>query len=222
MDPVKEEEVDIDIDLDEHQSLNIQDNLLIRQTSVVAKLKIVLVGDSGVGKSFLLNTYLSRFVDTINSTGRVENSSSTSSAEILLEGNPVHVTFIDTQDSDSLRQKAYKDADLILLVFSLAAISSLDHIEGKWIPELQRCAPGVGYILVGSQLDRWDDEDEKHVMEGQPQDIALKLKCAVHLVRPTDNEGVITCFTDALGQAYASNLANIRRNKPTAECCIFL
>jgi len=128
-----------------------------------AKIKCVLVGDGGTGKTsiihyFINKTRLESYVPTI-----FDNRS----VEIQLGNTMVTVNFWDTagQDGyDKLRPLSYADSHVALLVFSVTSQTTLNNVLAKWHPEFKHYCRKVPYILVGNKTDPMNDQKVSYTM----------------------------------------------------------
>ena len=131
--------------------------------SASIRKKLVIVGDSGCGKtclmfSFATNKFPEEFVPTLFDGGYV--------ASIEVDDKTVELGFSDTvgqrdADYDRLRPVSYPNTDVILMCFSIDSPNSLENIPGKWTPEVRHFCPNVPIILVGNKKDLRDDENVK-------------------------------------------------------------
>lgn len=120
-------------------------------------IKCVTVGDGAVGKTCMLicytsNRFPSDYVPTV-----FDNFS----ANVAVDGNVVNLGLWDTagqEDYSRLRPLSYRGADVFVLAFSLLSRASYENVLKKWMPELQRFAPNVPIVLVGTKLDLRDSK----------------------------------------------------------------
>ena len=118
------------------------------------KKRIVLVGDAGCGKTALV-AKLSQdlFLDYYSPTEFVEDFS----AEIhSSNGTSCKLTVLDTsgsQEESNIRALAYKGCDAVIVCFDLTDESTLESVEAKWIPEVNKYCPGVPVYLAGCKRD---------------------------------------------------------------------
>ncbi|PVF94907.1 GTP-binding protein rho1-like protein [Serendipita vermifera] len=129
--------------------------------------KLVVVGDKGVGKSFLLTTFrLGYFPEEYIPTFRENCVADMNVAEKIIQ-----LALWDTggHEYDRLRQLAYLDAHVILICFSVESPDSLEHVEQRWVPEVRRFCPTSPVILVACKTDLRGDTttDEGSLSRGQ-------------------------------------------------------
>ena len=115
-------------------------------------LKIVVVGDGGVGKSCLLisfstDSFPSEYVPTV-----FDNYAPT----YMLDGVPYTLGLWDTagqEDYDRLRPLSYPQTDVFLLCFDIARRSSFLNVKEKWVPEIRHHMPETPILLVATKID---------------------------------------------------------------------
>lgn len=116
-------------------------------------LKIVVVGDSSVGKSCMLSRFVDKsFDNTYNSTIGVDFKIKT----ILADGNEVKLQIWDTAGQErfkTLISSYYRGAGVAFLVFDLSNLESFNNLD-KWYQEIiDMGSQNVTMILVGCKLD---------------------------------------------------------------------
>ena len=122
--------------------------------------KLLLIGDSGVGKSCLLlrfadDTYTDSFISTIGVDFKIRT--------IELEGKVIKLQIWDTAGQERFRtitSSYYRGAHGIIMVYDVTEPESFKNISG-WLNEIQRHATeGVNRLLIGNKCDA---EDRKKV-----------------------------------------------------------
>lgn len=103
------------------------------------RLKLVALGDAGVGKTALLVTYTTNSFP-FDTPSMQENYT----ANVLVDGCPVSLCLYDSN-----LQCNYMDTDAIMLCCDVTHHDSLLSIERKWLPELKEYYPNVPIVLVG-------------------------------------------------------------------------
>jgi small GTP-binding protein len=115
--------------------------------------KIVLIGDSGVGKSNILSRYLS---DSFSFDSKATVGVEFGSKNIKIEEDIIKVQIWDTAGQErykSITNAYYKGAKGALLVFDLTRKSSFDSID-KWVTDLKANGDEkISIILIGNKSD---------------------------------------------------------------------
>jgi len=134
--------------------------------------KLVLIGDSGVGKSCLLLRFADdNFTDSYISTIGVDFRFRT----ITIDKKTVKLQIWDTAGQERFRtitSAYYRGADGIIMVYDVTSAESFDHVE-EWLSEVDRYAnENTQKLLVGNKADLIED---KQVSEETAQRFADKL-----------------------------------------------
>ena len=122
-------------------------------------VKLLLLGDSSVGKTSIIIKYISnKFMDTNIATLGVDYMDKTVDYNNL----KVFLQIWDTSGEEKFRsitRNFYRNADGLLVVFDLTCKESFNHVK-NWINEAKEHKNGIKTILVGNKLDL---EDEREV-----------------------------------------------------------
>ena len=122
------------------------------------QLKMILIGDSGVGKSSLMNRYInSRFDQSSFTTIGVEFLNK----EIIMEGRRFTVQIWDTGGQErfrSLRTPFYRGSDCCILTFALDDRASFANLD-MWKKEFLHYSDVAGFenypfIVLANKADR--------------------------------------------------------------------
>ena len=135
-----------------------------------AKYKILILGDSKVGKSCFLtryadNTYHEDYLSTIGMDYKIKNYE-------LENGNIIKLYIWDTAGQDrfrSITSNYYKGADGIILIYDITKQETFNNVR-NWITSIKEEAPAkVVLILVGNKVD---DEKNRAVPKSEGEKIA--------------------------------------------------
>jgi len=134
--------------------------------------KLVLIGDSGVGKSCLLLRFADdNFTDSYISTIGVDFRFRT----VTIDSKVVKLQIWDTAGQERFRtitSAYYRGADGIIMVYDVTSAESFDHVE-EWLSEVDRYAnENTVKLLVGNKADL---VEKREVSEETAQRFADKL-----------------------------------------------
>ena len=118
--------------------------------------KIVLIGDSGVGKTNLLGRYLKKeYKEETKATVGVEFGEK----KYELNGLKIKAQIWDTAGQErykAITSMYYKGAKGALIVFDLSSKNTFQNVE-KWYNEIKKTSdPNINLILIGNKSDLKD------------------------------------------------------------------
>jgi len=120
--------------------------------------KLVLIGDSGVGKSCLLlrfadDAFTESYISTIGVDFRFRT--------VKIDQKTVKLQIWDTAGQERFRtitSAYYRGADGIIMVYDVTSGDSFEHVN-DWLKEVNRYASeGTCKLLVGNKSDRTTDK----------------------------------------------------------------
>uniref|UniRef100_A0A3Q3N3A3 Ras-related protein ORAB-1-like n=1 Tax=Mastacembelus armatus TaxID=205130 RepID=A0A3Q3N3A3_9TELE len=135
--------------------------------------KLLLIGDSGVGKSCLLvrfadDTYTESYISTIGVDFKIRT--------IDMDGKTVKLQIWDTAGQERFRtitSSYYRGAHGIIIVYDVTEQESFNNVK-QWLDEIDRYAcEHVSTLLVGNKADL---VSKKVVDAATAQDLASSLK----------------------------------------------
>jgi Ras-related protein Rab-1A len=168
--------------------------------------KLVLIGDSGVGKSCLLLRFADdNFTDSYISTIGVDFRFRT----IEIDGKTVKLQIWDTAGQERFRtitSAYYRGADGIIMVYDVTSSESFDHVE-EWLSEVDRYAnENTSKLLLGNKADLID---EKVVPEADALEFAQRIGIQFLETSAKTATNVDTAFT-----TMAKQLIQTKANSP--------
>ena len=161
--------------------------------------KVILVGDSGVGKTCLLSMYVKGVIEQTIPTIAVEFC--TKEIE-LYDGTKIKVQLWDTAGQErfkSLAMTYYRKAYGILLLFDVTKKSSFNacknYLEEVRLNSDRKCV----IYLVGNKIDL---ENERQITKEEAEDFAKKENIKYIETSAIKNMKVTEAFTSLLNSIY--------------------
>ncbi|XP_955461.1 small GTP-binding protein Rab1, putative [Theileria annulata] len=133
--------------------------------------KIIVIGDSGTGKSSLLlrfadNTYSESYMSTIGVDFKIKT--------VKIDNTTIKLQIWDTAGQERFRtitSTYYRGAHGIICVYDVTNKLSFDHITETWLQDIDKYATSnVCKLLIGNKIDLVDSrvvlaDEAKHVAE---------------------------------------------------------
>ena len=165
------------------------------QQSDIAK-KIVLIGDSGVGKTCIISRFVSGdFNKNTNST----DGASYATKKLVLPKlkTSINLDIWDTAGQErykSLTKFFYKDAAMIIMVYDVTLKTSFDNLKEYWYREVQELSE-KNFVLgiAGNKSDLYEREQ---VSEKEAREYAKSINAVFGLTSAQNNTGIEQLFED--------------------------
>jgi small GTP-binding protein len=142
----------------------------------MARCKVVLAGDSGVGKSCIVSRALdNRFEADLSSTIGA-NQRFLKRAD----GTDAPIEIWDTAGQEKYRAITpmyFQGASAAILCFDLTRRSTVQSLT-EWVTTIRNSAPGCEIIILGNKLDLPND---RVVEYAEAQDLQFKLCCTFYI-----------------------------------------
>jgi Ras-related protein Rab-1A len=177
--------------------------------------KILLIGDSGVGKSCLLlrytdNTFSDNFISTIGVDFKIKT--------IQLDGQTVKLQIWDTAGQErfkTITSSYYRGSHGIFVVYDITDIVSFNNIR-VWIEEIKKYTSGesIQLFLVGNKKDQ---EANRAVETLQGQEMADQLGAKFLETSAKERVNVDQIFIELTRSLKKSNLYHITPKSDTVR-----
>ena len=155
------------------------------------ELKVILLGDSGVGKTNLINTSVGKLFEE-KSSSTINATSSKINYEI--NGQKYEVNLWDTAGQeryDSITKIFLKNSEIVLFVYDITDEKSFESLD-KWIINVKEMLDNH-YIsaILGNKMDLFLNENVK---EEDARDYAQSKGMKFQLVSAKDNPKIFSIF----------------------------
>ncbi|XP_010050462.2 ras-related protein RABC2a [Eucalyptus grandis] len=154
--------------------------------------KILLIGDSGVGKSSLLVSFISSSAEDLAPTIGVDFKIKS----LTVGGKRLKLTIWDTAGQEKFRtltSSYYRNAHGIILVYDVTRKETFANLSNVWAKEveLHSASQNCVKMLVGNKVDK---DSEKAVSTEEGIALAKKLGCLFLECSAKTRENVEQCF----------------------------
>lgn len=156
--------------------------------------KVVLLGESGVGKTCIISRYVNNTYDEKSET---TNGASYASKIIDLEqyNQSLRFDIWDTAGQEkyrSLTKFFYKDAAIAVLVYDITRRESFEEVRKYWYEQLKTC--GEKNIVIGLAGNKCDMFDKEAVSEEEARTFANEIGAQFQLTSAFKNLGIDDLF----------------------------
>ena len=137
-------------------------------------LKLLLVGDTSVGKTSILSKYIDdifeeKAISTIGVEYKVKS--------LVINGRKIKLRIWDSSGQDrfrSITQSFFRNADGILFIFDLTEINTFEGIK-QWLIDSESYDLSIKKILVGNKVDLIEKRKvEKEIIDNFVKRMQLK------------------------------------------------
>ena len=180
--------------------------------------KVVLVGDSGVGKTCIIQRYVNNNFD--------ENTESTSASTYTYKvvnyseyNKSISFDIWDTAGQELYRALAknfYLNASIGILVYDIRRKSSFESIKDYWYEQLK--SSGEENMVFGIAGNKCDLFQEEEVPEEEARKYAKSIGAVFHLTSCKETIGIDELFQE-LGKKYleTNNIIDTSGNKENKD-----
>ena len=172
--------------------------------------KMILVGDSSVGKSNILLKYLKGEFDP-NSRATVGVEFGTKN--VKLNNKKIKVQIWDTAGQEryrSITSAYYRGAKGAFIVYDITRRSTFDNID-KWVVDLKTNGDkNISIVLIGNKSDL---EDKREVKNEEGVKKSEECKTAFMETSALNGDNIYKAFDELIEQIYINNFSNVEEEK---------
>ena len=166
-------------------------------------IKITLIGNSGVGKTSIINQYIDQTFDEANAATIGANYSE----KVITKNNKEYELNIwDTAGQEkfhSVGKHFYKDAYIVCLVYDITSQDSLEQLKTIWYPDIKKYGEKYTILaVVGNKSDLY--ENDNLADENQAKEFAQSINATFMLTSAKTGDGIEKLF-DTLVDKFLSS-----------------
>jgi small GTP-binding protein len=174
------------------------ENKKLTKNTKAIPCKIILVGDSGVGKTSMITRYINNYNEKIAPTV----STSYFNKFEIIKDYVIKFQIWDTVGQEqyrSLNTLFYKDAHICLMVYDITNESSFSSIKDYWHPAIiTNCLEGVIFGVAGNKNDLYEQEK---VDKNEVRQFCDKINATFHYTSCKENKCIDEMFKE-LGEKF--------------------
>ena len=177
----------------------------------IESLKVVLVGESGVGKTSIITQFIDQtFQEDIQST----TGGTFSTKSVVCDGGKVLKFEIwDTAGQEkyrSLTTMFYKDANAAVMVYDVTRKESFEELKNYWSGQIRDSSPeNIILAIAGNKSDLIEHEV---VDEGEARDFAKELGAIFVSTSAKNSEGINNLFEEIAKKYTGSSKITIKED----------
>ena len=184
-------------------------------------IKIILLGDSGVGKTNIILRYLKdefnqNSISTIGTTFGVK--------ELIRKNITYNLNIWDTTGQEvyrSVTKLFIQGAKIVILVYCIDQKKSFESLDYWYNSIMEICGENIVLGIVGNKMDLFDDEEKVEVTEEDGQKYANEKKAIFKLVSAKiDKKGIDSLFDQLFDKYIEENIITNSEKKEKGNIVI--
>ena len=179
-------------------------------------LKIVLIGESGVGKTSII----SQFIDQIFQDDQQSTIGGTFSTKTIKcsNGKTLKFEIWDTAGQEKYRSVTkmfYKDADAAILVYDITNKYSFEELQKYWAQQVRESSPKETILAIIA--NKSDLIEKEQVDESMARNYAKEINALFAVTSAKNNSGVDDLFIEIAKKYSGADSANRVEEREDAE-----
>ena len=182
----------------------------------IESFKVVLVGESGVGKTSIITQFIEQtFQEDIQST----TGGTFSTKSVVCDGGKVLKFEIwDTAGQEkyrSLTTMFYKDANAAVMVYDVTRADSFEEIKNYWSNQIKDNSPEN--IILAIAANKSDLIEQETVDEGEARNFAKELNAIFVTTSAKSSEGINSLFEEIAKKYSGATNITIKEEEDAEE-----
>ena len=172
--------------------------------------KVILVGDSGVGKTSIIG----RFINKYNEKEKTTIGASFSSKIDIIDNYKIIFDIWDTSGQERFRSVStifYKEAYICILVYDITKLESFNSIKNYWYKTIiESCPSGIIFGLAANKNDLYEIEK---VNQNEVKEYCKSINALFFSTSAVLNSSIDEMFITLGKKFIASNIFNQLKDK---------
>ena len=178
--------------------------------------KIVLVGDSGTGKTCIISRFINDKFDKLQMTTACP-SFCTKTISYSEYNKIINLDIWDTAGQEiyrSISKLFYKNSSVGILVYDITNPKSFQSIKDYWYNELkENTSPNIIFNIVGNKIDLFENEK---VNEDEVKEFAKSINAGFYLTSAKNNIEITKLFLES-GKKFIDPNCNLENDENNGE-----
>ena len=172
--------------------------------SKVIKCKVIVIGDSNVGKTSIINTIINE--KTVSQKTTIEISSVTKEMKIANQKFKFEIwDTIGQERYHSVNRMFYLDSKICIIVYDITNKTSYENAIGKWLNDIQKF--NNRDLIIGLAGNKCDLYDQEKVNEHEARNFCNQYDIIFGLTSVYNNIGIEELFNN-LSKKFYDNYKN--------------
>ncbi len=165
--------------------------------------KLIVIGDSGVGKTCIIARFTKGTFDPNSPSGSAGYTSKTVEIPELKQNLDLDIwDTVGQEKYKALTKYFYQGAKMAILVYDITIKESFDSVKNYWYEDIKEHAEeDIVLAIAGNKADKYEKEE---VSEQEAREFAEKIGAIFRLTSAQNNSGIDELFED-LAKKYLDN-----------------
>ena len=165
--------------------------------------KLIVIGDSGVGKTCIIARFTKGTFDSNSPSGSAGYTSKTVKIPELNQNLDLDIwDTVGQEKYKALTKYFYQGAKMAILVYDITIKESFESVKNYWYEDIKEHAEeDIVLAIAGNKADKYDNEE---VPEQEAREFAESIGAIFRLTSAQNNSGIDELFED-LAKKYLDN-----------------